>query len=50
MEQVLQTLKEIENGTSTSTGQAQNTVNQIPLILQDFCLDYSNATNDVTLR
>jgi len=54
MERVLQALKEIENGTMsnnipTSNDQNAVTASHIPLILQDFCSEYSNITNNVTL-
>ncbi len=53
MEQVLQTLMEIENGTPSNnlTTLADLTslnlsLSYVPLILQDFCSDFSNATYD----
>lgn len=54
MERVLQTLKEIENGTpsnnlttSADLTSMNLTLSHVPLILQEFCSEFSNATNDL---
>ena len=47
MEQVLQSLKRIEN--ETSPRNSSSPTGQMPLILHQFCSEYSNTTNDLTL-